>query len=74
MTTRQTPELVPATERQAYYLAGLAVHASPDPMRRLVELLDGLDGITLDDREREDGFLCKQRASEIITELKKQEN
>ena len=68
MTTRQTPELVPATERQIIFLATLAIKRVPNPINRLVSLLDGLHGVELTEQER-DGFLCKQRASEIITTL-----
>lgn len=68
MTTRQVPELVPATERQIVYLATLAIKRAPNPIDWLGSLLDGLHGVELTEQER-DGFICKERASEIITTL-----
>lgn len=69
MTTRQTPELVPATEKQVAYLASLAIKTSDDPMSRLALMLADLNIIELTDAERE-GFISKDRASELITRLK----
>lgn len=69
MTTRQVPELVPATEKQVAYLASLAIQNSPDPMSRLALILADLNIIELNDQERA-GFLCKERASEFISTLK----
>ena len=72
MTTRQTPELVPATEKQVAYLASLAIKTSDDPMSRLALMLADLNIIDLDDEERE-LFLSKEQASQIIDQLKKKE-
>ena len=69
MTLRQTPELVPATEKQVAYLASLAIKTSDDPMSTLALMLADLSIISLTDAERE-GFLSKDRASELISTLK----